>query len=126
MYSKAFVKLQRLYDALDPALARLAAACGGCGGCCRFDTVDHILYASRLERAYLLAVPPPFPAPDSDPGLIDLIAAGLRCPYQHDARCLARGRRPLGCRLHFCRWPADARLHEESGLDWRYEPLFPL
>ncbi|MCD8349216.1 MAG: hypothetical protein LUC93_01210 [Planctomycetaceae bacterium] len=132
-----FRRLAALYQALDDELAALAVSCRGCGECCRFDRVDHILYASDLERDYLLSMgePPAVPAGDAD-----LVARGLRCPYQSDGACLAREGRVLGCRLHFCEGlgEVDAQemgegwhdrvksLHVELGIPWNYRPLLPL
>lgn len=130
--------MRGFYDALDAQLAVLAADCRGCGECCRFDRVDHILYASRLERLYLAlrAAPPPLP-----PGAAgDLVSAGLRCPFQREGRCLAREGRVLGCRLYFCSleklpgmeemyedWHRRLRaLHDSLGVDWDYRRLLPL
>jgi Fe-S-cluster containining protein len=73
---------------LDGASA--SGQCRACGECCRFERFDHRLYVTPAELAWLLAVPPPQPA------------APLRCPYQAGARCMARERRPLGCRIFFC------------------------
>lgn len=127
--------LLRLYARLDRRLAKLGLACAGCGECCHFDTAGHILYASPLEREAFAAAPPPS-APDAGP---DLLARGLRCPFQQDNRCHAREARVLGCRLHFCqaddplrlellseRWHRRLkRLHDLLGIEWDYRPLLP-
>ncbi|MCC8109634.1 MAG: hypothetical protein LIQ30_11455 [Planctomycetes bacterium] len=132
-------RLRELYTALDRDIAERSLVCDGCGGCCRFDTVDHLLYASRLERDYLIATAGPPPEPD-DASVAALIADGLRCPYQVEGKCLARDGRVLGCRLHFCRWPDGGdedsfqerwhrelkSLHDDCGMDWRYARLLPL
>ncbi|MDR1745316.1 MAG: YkgJ family cysteine cluster protein [Planctomycetota bacterium] len=142
MHTQAFPELTRLYADLEAEQQRLGAACSGCGACCRFDVADHVLYASDLERRYLLAASGVPAEPDGDPELASLIASGLRCPFQKDGRCEARDGRTLGCRLHFCQWPKEKeseeeafceawhgrlkRLHDDLGLEWRYGPLFPL
>lgn len=130
-------RLRALYEALEREQAGLAADCRGCGDCCRFDRVDHVLYASRLERLYLALRAANVNFSDAD---ADLIARGLRCPFQRDGQCLAREGRALGCRLYFCaldgrpgvdemyeRWHARLRaLHDELGVEWDYRPLLPL
>ncbi len=123
--------MRALYRELDAELAGLS--CAGCGRCCHFDEVDHLLYASRLERLYLAQTARVPDQPDAPP---ELLAAGLRCPFQQHNRCLAREGRVLGCRLHFCaaenpelseRWHGRLkRLHEELGEEWEYGPLLPL
>lgn len=137
MYKTAFPRLAELYAELERAQAALDVTCDGCGACCHFDVADHVLYASELERSYLLETARP---PDSPDGGADLLARGLRCPYQRDERCQAREGRTLGCRLHFCCWSDAAaeaefcerwhgrlkRMHDELGLEWGYGPLLPL
>ncbi len=126
-----------LYARVDAAIAALGLECRGCGECCHFEAVDHILYASGLEREYLRAVAAFPERPDADG---DALARGKRCPYQADGRCGARGGRVLGCRLHFCRWTDPAgemdfaerwhdelkALHRALGAEWDYRPLLPL
>lgn len=133
-------KIAAFHRALDDDLSRIRPDCAGCGECCRFDRVDHIVYASRLERLYLLHVSPlPDPDPEADPETAALIAAGKRCPYQRGDVCLAREGRTLGCRLHFCRWPGGGEeefsekwhqrlkyLHDTLEQPWDYAPLLPL
>ncbi len=135
-----FRRLAALYQALDDELAALGTSCRGCGECCRFDRVDQILYASDLERQYLISLYPPPAAAAFPPGDADLVRQGLHCPYQADGACLAREGRVLGCRLHFCEGlgEADAQemgegwhdrvklLHAELGIPWNYRPLLPL
>lgn len=128
-----FEAMRGFYRELDGELAGLAAACAGCGRCCHFDEVEHILYASRLERLYLARVAAAPARPDAAP---ELLASGKRCPFQKNRACLAREGRVLGCRLHFCareddelsaRWHDRLkRLHEELGVEWEYGPLLPL
>lgn len=137
MNREHFSALAAFYRELEEELAGLRPVCRGCGACCRFDLADHVLYASDLEREYLVAADPRPPLAASG---AELVAAGLRCPYQSGDDCLARTGRVLGCRLHFCRWPdpdaaADLaerwhirlkNLHDALAVDWRYSPLLPL
>lgn len=129
------------YREVDKDMDRLTrrgdVACEGCGHCCHFDTAGHLLYASELEKRYLLRVAALPEHPDGDG---EEIESGDRCPYQKDGKCHARSGRVLGCRLHFCQWPDVAaaedaaeqwharlkRLHEELGVEWRYARLLPL
>lgn len=129
--------MRDFYRRLDAELAVLSLKCEGCGVCCHFDRVDHILYASGLERRFLALEGILPPRPDASG---ELLAAGLRCPYQAGGRCHAREGRVLGCRLHFCswadteaegevaeRWHAELkRLHDEFGEAWEYRPLLPI
>lgn len=131
--------MRRLYAALDDELSALGAHCSGCGRCCRFDEADHVLYASTLERKYLAALAADAVIADSDADP-ELLARGLRCPFQAGGRCLAREGRVLGCRLYHCAWPDGVdeealyrrwhdrlkRLHDELGEEWAYGPLLPL
>ncbi|MCC8181163.1 MAG: hypothetical protein LIP23_09680 [Planctomycetes bacterium] len=133
--------MAELYRRVDHGLAALALACHGCGNCCHFESAEHILYASDLERLYLAATAPPIaalPEQSQQPELMALINKGLRCPYQMGERCLARQGRVLGCRLHFCQAGEDVeifaesmhqelkRLHDRLGIEWRYAPLLPV
>lgn len=130
-------RLRALYADLETELKGVGVDCAGCGECCRFDRVDHILYASGLERRYFARHAPPAVVPDASD---ELLEQGLRCPFQADGGCAAREGRVLGCRLHFCRWPESAEdegaflerwhdalkaLHDELGEEWDYRPLFP-
>ena len=127
-----FESMRRFYRDVDKALAARGESCRRCGECCRFDWNGHVLYASRLERLYLLRISPR-PASGGGEGLV---ARGLRCPYQAGNGCLAREGRTLGCRLHFCsgldgefseQWhQLLKRLHDDFGLAWSYAPLLPL
>ena len=103
-----------------------ASTCLGGGGCCRFDLAGHRLYVSTGELALLTLRNPPNPEP-----------LPLRCAYQDGPRCTARGRRPLGCRVFFCRrkdgeGAAGAyeachelirRLHDHCGAQYAYMEL---
>lgn len=131
--SEQLAAMRDFYRDLDAELAGREHACDACGRCCRFDEADHILYASALERLYLAHAAAMPEHPDAPP---DLLAAGLRCPFQHHNLCLAREGRTLGCRLHFCREEAGERaelwherlkrLHEALGVAWDYAPLLPI
>lgn len=129
--------MREFYQRLEREIAGLGGTCHACGGCCRFDEAEHLLYASTLERDYLKTVSPPPPLPGA-PALRELVASGLRCPYQVENRCEARDGRVLGCRLHFCadgeavadraeRWHRQlAELHDRLGVTWGYSRLLPL
>ncbi len=128
--------MRALYARVDAAMAEAGLVCGGCGACCHFETADHILYAGALERAYLAAVSVFPEEPDAD---AELLARGVRCPFQKNARCEAREGRVLGCRLHFCAragapeamelsesFHAELKaMHEAFGEEWDYRPLLP-
>ena len=90
--------LRRAAGAADELAAGNAEPCRACGHCCRFDESGHWLYVSTGELALLGGVEPPQPPRRG------------RCPYQVDARCTARDRRALGCRVFFC----DERVREGS------------
>ncbi len=128
--------LMELYRELDMELAALGEICNGCGTCCQFDKMDHILYASALERELIQTTPRPEDI-NADEALI---AAGKRCPFQQHTQCHAREGRVLGCRLHFCHGPHTPHveklsehyheelkeLHRRLDIDWDYRPLLPL
>jgi hypothetical protein len=129
------------YRAVDEDMDRLTrlgdVLCEQCGNCCHFDEAGHVLYASELEKRYLLHVDGLPECPDGGRERVD---SGDRCPYQGGDACHARSGRVLGCRLHFCQWPdvaaAEAaaeqwharlkRLHDDLGVEWRYARLLPL
>jgi Fe-S-cluster containining protein len=102
--------IRGLYEEVDRRTAGSGAHCLGGGACCKFDRTGHRLYLTMGELAILTQVPPP---PD---GAAALHAGRRRCPYQVQGRCRAYARRPLGCRVYFCR-PADpqtpGRTYEE-------------
>lgn len=108
-------ELRRLYESVDKVLAAQGARCLGGGACCRFDLMGHRLYASTGELAVLTGQPAPStvegPAPSTieGPAPLDHSPAPLRCPYQFGPRCSAYRRRPLGCRLFFCRPGRDGQ-----------------
>lgn len=101
----ALEALREVYASADRAVARARLVCLGGGVCCRFDLFGHRLYVSTLELAELTSRRPPAPRP----------AGPDRCLYQVGPDCTARARRPLGCRIFFCREEKKAvlaRLHE--------------
>lgn len=86
--------MAELFELLDEAQGQASLAggeCSACGRCCRFNLVDHKLYATTAELALLTSLDPP--SRTAPPG---------RCHYQKVNLCLARDRRPLGCRTFFC------------------------
>ena len=117
--------LAELYARLEAEVAEAGASCEACGQCCNFQKAGHRLYVSTAELALLAATGPEGPC---EP---------LRCPYQIAGACTARHRRPLGCRVHFCRPPSDqwceqiyeryhhaiGALHETHGIPYRYVEL---
>ena len=119
--------LLRIYDAVDSAIAEARPRCDASGRCCRFDEWGHTLFLTAPEAERLFSEP--FP-PGGE-------VAADRCPYQVGGRCVARERRPLGCRIYFCdpawaeRMPAVMEtalaelraLHEAEGMAWDYRPL---
>jgi len=119
-------ELRRLYELVDDELAARGARCLGGGACCRFDLMGHRLYATTGELAILTGEPPPERPPTA-----------LRCPYQVGPRCRAHARRPLGCRVFFCRTGPDdgssrtyerfhrriRRLHDRFGVPYLYAEL---
>ena len=85
--------LAEIYEQVEAELADYHCRCMGGGVCCRFDLVEHRLFVSTGELALLTSEPPP--APEA--------CRKMRCPYQLGPKCSARDRRPLGCRIFFCR-----------------------
>lgn len=122
----ALDELQALLQQADARIAERCHVCLGGGACCKFDLTGNLLYVSTLELALLAREAPPSPGQ----------APRRRCPYQAGPRCLARGRRPLGCRTFFCRAPADwmnevyedvhqeiRQLHQKYGIEYFYVEL---
>jgi hypothetical protein len=117
--------LRSIYARADAAVARRGFACRACGACCRFEGTGRRLFLSTGELALLASAPAP-----AGP-------RGLGCPYQLGARCMARERRGLGCRVFFCaddaaewshrtyeKWHAEIRaLHDRRGVPYRYVEL---
>ena len=85
--------LRKIYEEADRAVGDAGGVCMGGGMCCKFDLFDHRLYVSSGELALLTLEPPPAPQR----------AIARRCPYQVGPGCSAYPRRPLGCRVFFCR-----------------------
>jgi len=91
--------LERILRQADRDAARQGFECRQCGRCCRFGQFGHRLYVTAGELALMLQLAPG-QAPAASP-------EARRCPYQDQARCLARAGRALGCRLFFCDPSAD-------------------
>jgi len=91
---EARAPLAELYRELDQAVSELAPICELSGRCCRFEEYGHTLFVSEPEAAVLIA---DAPAP------VRPLDSGATCPWQDSkGRCVARGARPLGCRVYFC------------------------
>lgn len=120
--------LEALADLLaraERALAAHAPDCSACGACCDFRQAGHRLYVTPAEVSLLRLQPPPQPPRE------------LHCPYQVGLACTARDRRPLGCRVYFCRsLPPEtqqdlyerfhheiADLHRKHGRQYDYREL---
>ena len=124
---RIFKRLRDIYARLDAEVDVAGVECRTCGRCCNFDRADHRLFVSTGELALLASEPLP---PGHTP-------RPLRCGYQVDSRCTARDRRPLGCRVFFCRqglahWCAETyekhhreirAAHDERRLPYRYVEL---
>ncbi len=121
--------LAELYRELDQAVAELAPVCELSGRCCRFKEYGHTLFLSEPEAAVLIA---DAPAP------VRPLDSGETCPWQDaKGRCVARGARPLGCRVYFCDPAYEDQAPEISerflgrlkalcdarGWSWSYAPL---
>lgn len=117
-------ELEAVYAELSRDVDALGVGCWIRGDCCDFDRMDHRLYASSLEVAYVLEK---HPEPLEDRGSL--------CPFWREGKCTERERRPLGCRTHFCdrrhRVQLEA-MHERmyarlrsaaarSAYEWRYD-----
>jgi Fe-S-cluster containining protein len=89
---RAFQELEALLAELDAEVAALSPRCELSGRCCRFEEVDHLLYATGLEADLAAARHPEAPAPEAEG----------RCPYHVRGLCTAREGRPIGCRTYFC------------------------
>ncbi len=115
--------LAALYDALDARIAAERPHCALSGHCCDFPNAGHRLYATELE-ADIVAEAREIPEPEREGW----------CPFYRARRCELRDLRPTGCRVYYCdptyteamatigAWAHDAlqRLHEETGLRYRY------
>lgn len=112
-------EVRRLYAALDDEVRSLGVGCWVHGNCCDFTRVDHRLYASSVELAYVRAKHPPPPkhaahdtAQDTGPDAAGNSAGKAAeaapstnealCPFWTNGRCGEREGRPLGCRTYFC------------------------
>jgi len=120
-------KVLDLYKEVDGEVAAAGPVCVASGRCCRFKEYGHVLFVSNLEAKVLLADAPPY----SQPVTPDF------CPFQKENLCTARESRPLGCRVYYCDPAYQEASHritekylnklktlaEETGTEWRYEPL---
>jgi Fe-S-cluster containining protein len=89
---RALAELEALLAELDAEVAALSPRCELSGRCCRFEEVDHVLYATGLEADLAAARHPAAPPPEAEG----------RCPYHVRGLCTAREGRPVGCRTYFC------------------------
>ncbi|MCP4376822.1 MAG: hypothetical protein GY794_11680 [bacterium] len=94
-----------VYEELDRLREGSETICLGGGACCRFDLFDHRLYVTIGELAILRQ------SPQVDPSRCDR----NRCPYQQGPGCMAREKRPLGCRVFFCREKPDMSDTKDGG-----------
>jgi hypothetical protein len=117
-----------LYKEVDSDVAAAGPVCVASGRCCRFKEYGHVLFLSNLEAEVLLHDAPPYDLRTVTPDF---------CPFQQGNLCMARGPRPLGCRVYYCdpnyqntgneitetylrRLKELALAHE---VPWRYAPL---
>ncbi|MBI1851202.1 MAG: hypothetical protein HYR85_12740 [Planctomycetes bacterium] len=131
----ALERLEALYRDVDAAIAAAAPRCELSGRCCDFDRFEHVLFATDLEVAYLLAR-----TPGADPSTSALLSwkpDGKLCPFWKNRLCMAREGRPLGCRIYFCdpsyrdRMPEIGEeyqrrlrtIHDDLDIEYRYAPL---
>lgn len=127
--SQADAEIRALYAELDAEVAQLGPVCQLSGRCCRFKEYGHTLFISAAEAALLLAGAPTPTRP---------LDRGVTCPWQDaNGHCLARGCRPMGCRVYYCdpsyeRYAYDlseryiARLKaisDKHKIPWSYAPL---
>lgn len=89
---EALAALQALLEEVDAEVASHSPRCELSGRCCRFEEVDHLLYATGLEADLAASRHPVAPPPEAEG----------RCPYHVGGLCTAREGRPLGCRTYFC------------------------
>lgn len=79
------------YREVDARVLARQAVCCNRGLCCRFGEYGHRLFVTTLEVAHYLAQgPAAMPAQESV------------CPHAVQGRCVARERRPMGCRIFYC------------------------
>lgn len=118
--------LEAIYRRVDDEVEQSGVKCWLRGECCDFEKMEHTLYASSLETAYLKEKhPEPF---SSD---------SVLCPFWKEGLCVERDRRPLGCRTYFCdgnysqqlqaiyeKYHAEIReLSQRCGIPYSYEPF---
>lgn len=119
--------VEKVYAAVDAAVAAAGPRCDSSGRCCRFEEYGHTLFLSQFEAEILLETALPYEKPVTRAG----------CPFQVDNLCTARNERPLGCRIYFCdpayqnrqneiteeAIAALKRIADDYGTGWRYAPL---
>ena len=88
---ETLAKLAAVLEVAEREVVALGLSCSGCGECCDFASAGHRLYASTAEIALVLSAGDPLDAPE------------LRCGYHQQGLCCAREKRPLGCRMYFCK-----------------------
>lgn len=120
------VELEAVYVDVDREIESSGVVCWTRSLCCDFDKVDHVLYASSVELAYVRELHGEGFSPDS-----------TLCPFWKERLCTLRARRPLGCRTYFCdegyREALEAiyekyhgrlrEITERHGVPWRYVPF---
>ena len=136
--------LRDFFMRVDAAVAAGEARCEASGRCCKFNTWDHLLYASGLECAWLLL--------ETDKAAVAVDAALVQaehavslpvasprhlpdgCRWQVEGLCTAHRVRPLGCRVFFCQPGTEDWQHalcekflselkmycQAQGLPWHY------
>lgn len=120
-------RLLDIYESLDREIAAAAPVCKASGRCCRFAEYDHTLFLSRAEADLL-----------TSEGLPEGSSINAEtCPFQIEQLCMARERRPLGCRVYYCdpRYQGIGeglsekyiallkQAHAETDTPWDYAPL---
>lgn len=90
-----------IHEEVAEAVRQAGPHCLASGRCCRFDEYGHRLYATGLEAARCVRLCAEEGRPIADADVRHAIDRG-RCPWQEGRLCLARGGRPVGCRVYFC------------------------
>lgn len=99
--ARAFAALRLLYDEVAREIAARAPVCELRGICCDFEREDHLLYATRLETDFAIAMAQEH-APALAPAATEEPAQRCLCPFWKNGMCTHRTGRPLGCRIYFC------------------------
>ncbi len=100
-------ELRAIYTEVDLEIEKLGVECWLKKACCDFERVDHRLYASSVEIAFVRQKHP-----------LAWPHGSVLCPFWQDGLCTERERRPLGCRTYFC----DASYRE--ALEALYEKYY--